>query len=117
MCAPLPGRLGPRRPRQARRPGPLSGPPDRAAGRPGGGLCAFQGDAIAGARPVVADEATGSPINPELSIVTRAVGNAAMLMAARIVPPAIALLTVFATANSLRRLGNVEFQAPFTHLA
>jgi O-antigen/teichoic acid export membrane protein len=65
----------------------------------------------------MADEATGSPINPELSIGTRAVGNAAMLMAARIVSRAIALVTVFATANSLGRLGNGEFQATVTYIA
>jgi O-antigen/teichoic acid export membrane protein len=65
----------------------------------------------------VADEAAGSPINPEQSIGTRAVGNAAMLLVARIVSRGIALVTVFATANSLGRLGNGEFQATVTYAA
>ncbi|HEY8681336.1 MAG TPA: flippase [Candidatus Dormibacteraeota bacterium] len=65
----------------------------------------------------MADEATGSPINPELSIGTRAVGNAAMLLVARIVSRGIALVTVFATANSLGPGGNGRFQATVTYAA
>jgi O-antigen/teichoic acid export membrane protein len=65
----------------------------------------------------MADEAAGSPINPEQSIGTRAVGNAAMLMTARAVSRAIALVTVFATANALGRLGNGEFQTTVTYVA
>jgi O-antigen/teichoic acid export membrane protein len=55
--------------------------------------------------------------SPEQSIGTRAVGNAAMLMAARVVSRAIALVTVFATANSLGQLGNGEFQTTVTYTA
>src|ERR1700736_4809019 len=65
----------------------------------------------------MADEAAGSPIDPEVSIGTRAVGNAAMLIAARVVSRAIARVTVFATANSLGRLGNGPFQATVTYAA
>ena len=58
----------------------------------------------------MADEAAGSPINPEPSIGTRAVGNAAMLLVARVVSRLITLVTVFAAANSLGPGGNGEFQ-------
>jgi len=65
----------------------------------------------------VADEATGSPINPEQSIGTRAVGNAAMLLVARVVSRGIALVTVFAAANALGPGGNGRFQAAVTYAA
>jgi len=65
----------------------------------------------------VADEATGSPINPEQSIGTRAVGNAAMLLVARVLSRSIALVTVFATANALGPGGNGRFQATVTYAA
>ncbi|MDQ6917959.1 MAG: flippase [Candidatus Dormibacteraeota bacterium] len=65
----------------------------------------------------MADEATGSPINPEQSLGTRAVGNAAMLLVARVLSRGIALVTVFTTANFLGRVGNGEFQATVTYAA
>jgi O-antigen/teichoic acid export membrane protein len=65
----------------------------------------------------VADEATGSPTSPELSIGTRAVGNAAMLLVARVLSRGIALVTVFATANALGPGGNGRFQATVTYAA
>ena len=42
----------------------------------------------------MADEATGVPLNPRQSIGSRAVGNAAMLLVARVLSRAIALVTV-----------------------
>ena len=65
----------------------------------------------------MADEATGSPINPEQSIGTRAVGNAAMILVARVISRGIALVTVFATANALGAGGNGRFQAAVTYVA
>jgi O-antigen/teichoic acid export membrane protein len=65
----------------------------------------------------VADGAAGSPIDPEQSIGTRAVGNAVMLLVARVLSRGIALVTVFATANALGPGGNGRFQAAVTYAA
>jgi O-antigen/teichoic acid export membrane protein len=65
----------------------------------------------------VADQAAGSPINPQGTIGSRAVGNAAMLLVARVVSRAIALVTVFATAAVLLPAGNGEFQTTVTYAA
>jgi len=53
----------------------------------------------------------------EGTIGSRAVGNAAMLLVARIVSRAIALVTVFATANELLPARNGEFQTTVTYTA
>ena len=63
------------------------------------------------------DEATGGTGAAPQSIGTRAVGNAAMLLVARVASRAIALVTVFATANSLGPGGNGEFQLTVTYAA
>ncbi|HVC99973.1 MAG TPA: flippase [Candidatus Dormibacteraeota bacterium] len=63
------------------------------------------------------DEATGSPTNPRGTIGSRAVGNAAMLLVARVASRAIALVTVFATANELLPARNGEFQTTVTYTA
>ncbi len=63
------------------------------------------------------DEATGGSAAAPRSIGTRAVGNAAMLLVARVASRAIALVTVFATANELLPARNGEFQATVTYIA
>jgi O-antigen/teichoic acid export membrane protein len=65
----------------------------------------------------VADQAAGSPINPQGTIGSRAVGNAAMLLVARVASRGIALVTVFATANALLPARNGEFQTTVTYTA
>src|SRR5436305_13930995 len=60
--------------------------------------------------------ATGAGSGPP-SIGSRAVSNAAMLLVARIASRAIALVTVFATANALLPARNGEFQATVTYTA
>ena len=65
----------------------------------------------------MAGEAGGGPESTEQSIGTRAVGNAAMLLVARVASRGIALVTVFATANALGKAGNGEFQLIVTYAA
>ncbi|TMC09631.1 MAG: flippase [Chloroflexi bacterium] len=65
----------------------------------------------------MADEATGVPLNPRQSIGSRAVGNAAMLLVARVLSRAIALVTFFAAANWLGPAGNGQYQATITYTA
>lgn len=63
------------------------------------------------------DEVTGGAGATPRSIGTRAVGNAAMLLVARVASRAIALVTVFATANELLPARNGEFQTTVTYIA
>ncbi|GAC1657296.1 MAG: polysaccharide biosynthesis C-terminal domain-containing protein [Candidatus Dormibacteraceae bacterium] len=56
-------------------------------------------------------------VGAEGTIGTRAVGNAAMLLAVRIVSRLIALVTVFAAANALGASGNGRFQTAVTYTA
>ena len=65
----------------------------------------------------MADQASGSVTGPSGSIGSRAVGNAAMLLVARVASRAIALVTVFATANALLPARNGEFQTTVTYTA
>ena len=65
----------------------------------------------------MADQAAGSPIQPPQTIGSRAVGNVAMLLVARVLSRAIALVTFFATANWLGPSSNGQFQATITYTA
>jgi O-antigen/teichoic acid export membrane protein len=65
----------------------------------------------------VADEAADGPVQPEQTIGSRAVGNAAMLLVARVLSRAIALVTFFATANLLGPSSNGQFQATITYVS
>ena len=65
----------------------------------------------------MAEEVSGPAEGGEQSIGTRAVGNAAMLLVARVVSRGIALVTVFATANALLPAANGEFQTTVTYTA
>ena len=65
----------------------------------------------------MAEQATGGLTGPGGSIGSRAVGNAAMLLLARVASRAIALVTVFATANELLPARNGEFQTTVTYTA
>lgn len=65
----------------------------------------------------MAEGGAEDPAVREGTIGTRAIGNAAMLLVARVASRSIALVTVFATANALLPAANGEFQTTVTYIA